>query len=201
MSDDIWPHFKVWLTEERGLKRRSAINYASTVRRILAAVEPLTVDGLQSWIAEQPEHNRGAYRGAWRAYVAYLALCWPEVGVPTLPARQRSSEAIPAPVVAAMSAALERGVRIEDLATARQGIDPGRLERIKRAVPGLSSGELAACTSGDTVVLIAAADAEIIQRWSGSGEGDLLLPRAPGDHRGIPLGRIRRLVREYRKNK
>jgi len=201
MSDDIWPHYKEWLIEERGLKRRSATNYASTARRILAAVQPLTDDGLQAWIAEQPEHNRGAYRGAWRAYAAYLASQWPDIVVPTLPARQRSSEAIPAPVVAAMAAALDRGVRIEDLATARQGVDPSRLERITRAVPGLRSGELAAYTSGDTVVLIAAADAEIIQQWSGSGDGDLLLPRAPGDHREIPIGRIRRLVREYRKNR
>ena len=30
MSEDIWPHYKEWLIEERGLKRRSATNYAST---------------------------------------------------------------------------------------------------------------------------------------------------------------------------
>ena len=198
-NTDIWPHFKEWLIEERGLARRSAINYASTVRRILKAVEPLTVEGLREWIAEQAPHNRGAYTGAWRAYVAYLGQEWPEMTIPTIPVRQRS--VIPAPVVAAMAAALDRGVRLEDLATARRGVDPRRLERIKRAVPGLRDGQLVAYTSGDTVVLIATADAEIIQQWSGAGEGDLLLPRTPGDHRGIPLGRIRRLVREYRKNR
>jgi hypothetical protein len=179
----IWPAFREWVIGEKGLARRSAGTYVSHAKRIVTDLgDNLTAETLLAWIEKKPEHNRSAYRGAWRAYVAYMATIYPGMPLATFPrGGSRKIQSLPPNVLQACHLAWLNGASFAALCAATYGVSPAKRSRLESAIPALRAGRKTALTHGDGVLILPVETVAEIAAWALTGEdGDPLLPLLPG---------------------
>jgi len=195
-----WNSFAAYLTAERGLGPSSISTYLTQVRRILAAVEPLTPDALVAWIDALPSHHRSPHRTAWRCYVAWSA----SIGTPVPDLVAPEPSAPPPDEVVDALAALLAGAHLRPrdfvrLVWSDQIADPAKA----KAFPAKVFFRAPSGVSAD-LVLLPRAPLQTLSLWAYGEDGPPspqhpLVPRVPGDDAPMAVTTIQRLIRERRR--
>lgn len=203
--DSIWPEFKEWLLEEKGLARTSVSTYIYQTKRILKEVEPLTESHLRKWESEQPAHHIRSFRSSWNRYSEFFVEKWPQVSLPTFSPRRGAAadEGIPRSVLGAIDACDQAGVPPAVLGTLRtDSIEESKLTALRSVIPQLADGSAQPFSGGNGGIVLVPTEAWVLIRdWAypdGTKKGSVVLPRCPGHECAMPVPKIKRLLRAHR---
>jgi len=205
-EQEEWGRFREYLIEHRGLATTTARTTAGQVRRIFREVQPVTQEGLRAWEKACPMHHVRAYRASYRRYREFSEAQWgvslPDFSRPPVP-----DEGMPEEVLEALHLAMEEGVAASTIvALGHRVIPPGHPLH-----DALASGNMQIRTGRhivihDTEGRVATVPKHCWDVWSGWAWPDGVpspempaLPKRPGSDEPMPLAKVRRLVRNYRK--
>lgn len=194
-----WKSFAEWLVRERGLGPASVSTYQTQVRRILAAVDPLTLEGIVAWIDALPIHHRSPHRTAYRTFAAWAATEGKEM--PGLPLAEPSAELPPAVLDALLHIQERSGLGARGVAALRWG---AKIESPAKAAAFPEHYFFAAPPEVRAdYALLHRASLDTVTAWAYPngvpGPDAPLVPRAPEDRWPMPATALSRLLRERRR--